>query len=222
MNHQEPEFGLTILHQMVITNNNKYINKLLEYGIDYNIQDFYGNYSYHYAIIENNKEFLKLLLNDTFNINYNNTNINGETLLHIYLINYDEISDILIKLIRNTNLNIQTNEGKTCLHFIIEKDLWKNNSIKKILESGDKELNLFINDVENINGFDRLNNKSEKEIFLNIVVDSYFNRLEKISKDLKVDWEKYCSNKDINNLMKVLKGKKGNIETICKDKIKKQ
>ena len=75
MNHKEPEFGLTILHQMVITNNNKYIKKLIEYGIDINISDNYGNYSYHYAVLENNLEFLKMLFDSNNNLK-NNLKIN--------------------------------------------------------------------------------------------------------------------------------------------------
>ena len=46
------------------------IDKLLEYGINVNIPDNYGNYSYHYGVIENNIDFLKkIILNDKININ---------------------------------------------------------------------------------------------------------------------------------------------------------
>ena len=163
MNHREPEFGLTILHQMVITNNNKYINTLIDYGIDINISDSYGNYPYHYAILENNIEFLKILLNGNHKINYNNTNINGETILHLFLTSYDDnildkedMKNILLKLIENTNLNIQTNEGITCLHLIIDNNFLNDKDIIRILESGKKELNIFISDNENLNGIERM------------------------------------------------------------------
>tara|TARA_Y100000591_G_scaffold319935_1_gene332610 strand:- start:12583 stop:14784 length:2202 start_codon:yes stop_codon:yes gene_type:complete len=225
MNHREPEFGLTILHQMVITNNNKYINKLIEYGIDINISDNYGNYPYHYAILENNLDFLKILLNGNHKINYNNTNINGETILHLFLTNVDDnildkedMKNILLKLIENTNLNIQTNDGITCLHLIIEKNFLVDKDIIKILESGKKELNIFISDSENVNGLERINKNKD---YIEIIVNSYFNRLKLIKQDLNIDWEKYCAENDVNNVMKSLNKRTGDVETLCKDKIRK-
>jgi ankyrin repeat protein len=226
MNIQEYEYGITILHQMVITNNNKYINKLLEYGINYNIPDYYGNYAYHYAILEKNYDFLNKILEEQYNINYNNTNINGETLLHLFLLNNDKndilqrYTDIFIKLVKNTNLNIQNNNGITSLHIIIENEYY--NIIKDILSSGYKDLNLFISDNDNINGYERMNNNKE---FIEIVIDSFYNKLKLISNDidkLNIDWEKYCANGDLNKLLKVLRKKEGKtIDVYCKDNIRK-
>jgi len=226
MNHKEPEFGLTILHQMIITNNNKYIDKLLNYGINYNIPDNFGNYSYHYAIIEKNYEFLFTIFNDKYKINYNSTNINGETTLHLFLLSSDNILNdiqlkkILIKLITNTNLNIQTNQGITCLHQIIELNIWEDDEISKILKSGNKELNLFISDEDNNNSLDKID-VNKKDQFINIIVDSYYNRLKIMKNDLIVDWEKYCADSDINNVMKTFNKRSGTVDTLCKDNIKK-
>ena len=231
MNHKEPEFGLTILHQMVITNNNKYIKKLIEYGINLNISDNYGNYPYHYAVLENNLEFLKMLFDSNNNlkinlkINYNNTNINGETILHLFLTNFDdnvlsneELKNILLILVENTNLNIQTNEGITCLHLLIDNKFLEDNDIVKILESGKKELNIFISDNENLNGIERINKNSK---YIEIIVNGYFKRLNLIKGELNIDWEKFCAENDINNVMKSLNKKTGDVETLCKDKIRK-
>jgi ankyrin repeat protein len=225
MNHQEPEFGLTILHQMIITNNNKYIEKLIEFGIDINISDNYGNYPYHYAILENNISFLKILINKNNKINYNNTNINGETVLHLFLTNFDDnilgkddLKNILLKLIENTNLNIQTNEGITCLHLLIDNNFLVDKDIIKILESGKKELNIFISDNENLNGIERINNNKD---YIEIIVSAYFNRLKFIKEKLNINWEKYCAENDINNVMKSLNKKSGDVEHLCKDKIRK-
>ena len=225
MNHKEPEFGLTILHQMVITNNNKYIDKLIEYGIDINISDNYGNYPYHYAILENNMTFLKILFEGNYKINYNNTNINGETILHLFLTNFDDnilnqedMKNILLKLIENTNLNIQTNEGITCLHLIIDNNFLLDKDIVKILESGKKELNIFISDNENQNGIERINKNKD---YIEIIVNGYFNRLKLIKGELNVNWEKFCAENDVNNVMKSLNKKTGDVETLCKDKIRK-
>ena len=233
MNHKEPEFGLTVLHQMVITNNNKYVEKLLEYGINYNIPDNYGNYPYHYSILENNVEFLKLIMSDKYTINYNNTNINGETILHLFLTNYDDnilnekdMKDILLKLIKNTNLNIQTNEGVTCLYLLIDNNFLEDEEIVKIIESGEKELNIFISDKENMNGMDRINNTNNKNKYIDIIVNSYYNRLliikDNIIKDkLNVEWEKFCAENDVNKIMKSLNKRSGDSSTLCKEKIRK-
>lgn len=225
MNHREPEFGLTILHQMVITNNNKYINTLIDYGIDINISDNYGNYPYHYAILENNIDFLKILINGNHEINYNNTNINGETILHLFLTNYDDnilakedMKNILLTLIENTNLNIQTNDGITCLHLIIDNNILVDKDIIRILESGKKELNIFISDNENLNGIERINKNKD---YIEIIVNGYFNRLKLIKQDLNIDWEKYCAENDVNNVMKLLNKRTGDVETLCKEKIRK-
>jgi ankyrin repeat protein len=232
MNSQENQYGLTILHQMVITNNNKYIDKLLEYGIDYNKSDYYGNTPHHYAILENNYDYINKILNkDNIKINYNTTNINGETLLHLYLMNND-YSDIMnnnynhydniIILIKNTDLNLQNNDGITPLHLIIELGLWKDDNIKKILESGDKDLNLFISDNKNNNSIKRLNNNNE---FIDIVVISYYNKLKNLKNNLDelvIDWEKYCASDDLNNLLKSINKKKGkSIDLYCTEMIRK-
>lgn len=227
MNLQENEFGLTILHQMVITNNNKYIDKLFEYNINYNIPDAYGNYSYHYAIMEKNIIFLDKLFNlPNYTINYNNTNVNGETILHLLLQYYDysditqndKLFKIFIILLKNTNLNIQNNNGITILHLIIDNKLYENDEIKNILMSGEKELNLFIMDNDNVDGMDRSN-----DIIINIVINSYYNRL-KLIKDISklTEWEQYCSNDDLNNLVKIIKKRNidKDISYYCKDIIK--
>ena len=57
LNIQENEFGLTIFHQLIITQNKNVINKLIDYNFNLNITDYYGNTPIHYSIIENNKCF---------------------------------------------------------------------------------------------------------------------------------------------------------------------
>jgi ankyrin repeat protein len=225
MNHKEPEFGLTILHQMVITNNNKHIITLLDYGIDINIQDSYGNYPYHYAILENNITFLKIIINGNYKINYNSTNINGETILHLFLSNTDDnilndsdMKSILLKLIENTNLNIQTNDGITCLHLLIDNNIILDNDIIKILESGNKELNIFISDNENVNGMERIGKNNN---IIDVIVNSYFNRLKIIKDELNIDWEKFCAVNDVNNIIKSLNRRSGDGDILCKEKIRK-
>jgi|SaaInlStandDraft_5_1057022.scaffolds.fasta_scaffold08158_1 ankyrin repeat protein len=221
INKQEKQYGLTILHQLVITKKNKYINKLFEYNVDYNISDKIGNYCYHYAVIENNYQFLKFILDK--DINYNNTNINGNTLLHLFLLNESNIFnnekyDFVIKMITNTNLNIQNNEGVTCLHLIINKQLYTDEKIYSILINGTKNINLFIMDNNNNTIYDKLNDK-----LINMTIDAYYNKLLKLNSDkLIIEWEKYCSSQNLEKVIKVLNKNSGqDIEIYCKNKIKK-
>lgn len=221
MDKQENEYGLTILHQLVITKNNKYINKLFEYGVNYNISDKIGNYCYHYAIIENNYEFLKIILDK--DINYNSTNINGNTILHLFLLNEsikqlnDEKFNFLIKMINNTAINIQNNDGITCLHLIINNKLYMDERIYSILVSGNKNINLFIMDNDNNTIYDKMNEK-----LINMTINAYYNKLKQINSDkLTIEWEKYCSSQNLEKVIKVLNKKQGkDIDTYCKDKIK--
>lgn len=219
INNQEDTLGLTPLHMAITKNNINTIQLLINNGAQINIQDFYGNTSLHYAISEKNEDIIKLLFK--YQPNFNLTNIEGKTSLHIYLENSSIIEkdsknfylqkDILEFLIKNTDLNIQNNEGVTCLRKIL--DLYLFNDYKDILKS--KELNFFIQDN---NGEDMSNSLNDKNIF-NIAVESYYNVLIHKEKDLVEDWEKWCSASLIDKL-KELKINKNEPKDICIEKIK--
>ena len=92
------------------------------------------------------------------------------------------------------------------MHLIVELNLWKDIDVKKILENGLKELNIYIADNENNNSIDRINsNDDSKNEFIEMVINSYYNKLLSTKKELTVDWEKFCAKNDIMNIMKTMK-----------------
>lgn len=208
LNNQEQEYGLGAIHQSILNKNVSVTDNIIKSGADINLQDYYGNTALMYAINENLINHVKLFLNYSY-LNYNLTNFNGETALHLIFKNYDnynEFKNIIIKLITNTDLNIQDNNGNTCLHLIIQNDLLKQYS--EILET--KELNIFIKDNNNISSYDFIKDSSEK---IQIIVNSFYNYLQKNKDKLIIDWEIWCSTKENMELNKLDDSK-------CKNKIK--
>ena len=208
INTKEDVNGLVALHMVILKNSANNIGLLINYGADINIQDFYGNSSLHYAISERNNQIINIILK--YNPNYNLINIDGNTALHIFLENNNMDKEILEVLIKNTNLNIQNNNGITCLKLLLDLDLFID--YKNLLEI--KELNFFIQD----NLGEDMSNYLEESIILDTAIDSYFNNI--INKqDLSEDWEKWCSISLIEKL-KTLKINKTEPIDICKEKIK--
>jgi ankyrin repeat protein len=205
INNQESEYGLTALHQSIISNNLELTKKLLDHNADVNLQDYYGNNALFYAIIENNIDIILLLLK--YNIKYNISNIEGNTILHLFLENNKGINNneiLFKKLIENTDLNIQNNKGDTCLHYIVVYDLFLN--FKDILEN--KELNIFIKNVQNISCFNLLFDASPRcNSAQDIIINSYYNVLKNKKNKLLLDWEYEC-------------GTGNKSEKFCKTKIK--
>jgi ankyrin repeat protein len=215
-NNAEKEFGLTALHQCVVLTKNKYALKLLEHGADINRSDYLGNTPIHYAMIEKNFNFIESIIQKT-NIKgtLNVSNLNGDTPLHLLLENTEITTDIvnitkyqysylhfLEFFVENTNINTMNNMGITPLHLLVDKKLWTIESIKKILTNGKTHMNLFITSNNNNTVYDLVPNNM-KEDFTNIAVDSYYNILKTIvhKDELTVNWEKYCANDDVENLM---------------------
>lgn len=233
VNNKEIEYGLTALHQCVILNKNTIANELLLLGANLNQSDFLGNTSIHYAMIEKNYNFLfDIIIQDNYinfnNINFNNMNLNGDTPLHILLeqdinkmIEDHKYLTMLQHIILNTNINIQNNIGVTPLFLIVQKNLWLEESIKNILINGKIHLNLFITNKENLNIIDIVESKTKK-LFIDMVVDSYYNVLKNTTKELTVPWEKYCATNNIKELIALSKNKnkKYTSDVYCKEYIK--
>lgn len=213
INSQEDTHGLTALHQIILSNNKTITILLITYGADINIADFYGNTSLHYAISEKNIDIIKAIV--PYNPNYNLSNIDGNTPLHLYLSNNENENfylekDILKILIKNTDLNIQNNQGETCLKKLIELNLFL--QYESIMR--EKELNFFIKDNYDQDISRSLNNE---DIF-DIAIEAYYNTLMKNDGNLIEDWEKWCSNSLLEKL-KELKINKSDPIDICKEKI---
>lgn len=209
INNQEDKNGVNALHQAILKNNIHIVKLLILNGININSQDFYGNTPLHYAINEKNNDMIKLLLN--YSINYNLTNIDGNTILHTYIENKDYNNDILEKLIKNTDLNIQNNIGITSLNLILSHHLF--NNFKHILET--KELNFFIQDIYGNDMSSALNDEN----IIDTAINSYYKLLKDKKDDLFDEWEKWCSIDAINKL-KTLKINFSESKDICKEKIK--
>jgi ankyrin repeat protein len=209
LNNNDNENGFTILHQSVIMNNINLFNDLLDH-VNVNSQDFYGNMALHYIFIDKAYDFLDILFKKSIKLEYNYTNYNGETPLHILL--EQNINDIDAKylelFIKNTDMNIMNNNGETCLLLLYNNNLL--DTYKNILIN--KPLNFFIKD----------NNNNTIDINKNVdlIVESYYNQLLENKEKLKQkdDWEYFCANNLLDKLRKI--SKFTNIEDICKDKIK--
>lgn len=206
-NNLSNDFGLTVVIQSIILGNYDLFVKLLDKDIDINLTDYYGNSPLHYTIIEKKYDFLDYLLNhdkSIENIKFSISNINGDTPLHLLL---DSLSIDIVnikninKIILETDLNLQNNNGDTCFMKICNNNIY--NDLYELLIV--KPLNAFIE------------NNSKNKITLNkdiinILVESYYNQLKLNKDELILDWEIKCmgsKNKD-NKLS----------EDKCKDLIK--
>ncbi|AYV76687.1 MAG: ankyrin repeat protein [Terrestrivirus sp.] len=212
VNIQDHDHEFTALHYCVNLNNRDLVSLLLSHNADPNIQDMVGNTAIHYCVSENNLECLIMIMsnkNNEFKINLNLWNFDGHIPLHLVLIselpNFDEYFNILID---DSNVNIQDSDGETCLHILCYKNLWQNyiDTLKK------KKLDIFVANKINERPVDYIK-KSELELFMNMVSDSYLYRLR--NKDIvwANEWENMCkkelpfdnSSKDLLNKLDVKK-----------------
>jgi len=214
LNNINFDFGLNVFHQSIIFDNFDLFKNLLNKDIDFNVPDFYGNTAFHYIVIDKRINYLEYLLNKP-DIKYNLSNINGDIPLHILLesesILIDINESILNKIVLESDLNYQNNQGITCLMIIIEKNLIDKLRSLLIL----KPLNFFIED----NNFNKI--KLTDEI-VDVLIDSYYNQIKLKKEELLDNWEKYCSEDLFEKLKGILVDKSGakNSETLCKSKIK--
>ncbi len=205
VNIKEKTGGLTPLMICTLNNNTQAIEYILEKALnpDLNLQDYEGNTVLHLAIIDNNFEIINKIVEHDTSLNLNICNLEGNTALHIVLakIFYDQINPSnypIEHLIKNTNLNIQNNDGQTCWHFIIGTKLFMAHSSSLKL----KRNNLFILDKKNKTPFNIALSKctkEEQEKLMEIIISSYLNTLKSKSPDIwTIDWEKICSKPDAN------------------------
>ena len=213
LNNTSSDYGLSILHQSIILNNFELYKKLLNKNVKINLPDFYGNTPLHYILIDKRFNYIDLLFKKP-DILFNSSNINGDIPLHILLdieMDFKTIdSTILNKIIIESDLNIQNNQGVSCLMKIINNNLLS--ILKDLLVI--KPLNFFIED----NAFNHI--KITDEI-LEILVESYYNQIKINKSELLLDWEKWCSNDMFDKLKTLVTTVKGDTSSsICKNKIK--
>lgn len=218
INIQDYKQKATPLLYTIIQNNFDLIELLILKKADINLQDYYGNTALHLAIIEKTKRSISILLENS-DINYNLVNLDGNTALHIALEEYEMNmieQDYFIKLVKNTNINIQNNFGNTCLYYLINKQIW---SASNILEK--KKCNFFIRNNNNEIILDIYPKKSsEYNKVISIAINSYYNLIQNENKDWKNKWENLCNankNNSLQELKKMFKSKnEQSHEIICK------
>ena len=239
INKCDTVYGLSALIQCIVLEKNIIALQLIKLGANINISDYIGNSPIHYAIIEKNFNFLQSIFEMNINISEicNKTNLNGDTILHIFLdmdVITTDIENVSVyqynylnffeTILINTNINIMNNKGITPLHIIANKNLWTINSIKQLL-TNNLYMNLFITSNNNNNVLDIIPSKLKPE-FINIAIDSYYNILKKLkNEELHVNWEKYCRTNDLDNIIilynKTHKSKENkDISYYCKEYIR--
>jgi ankyrin repeat protein len=216
LNNVSNDYGLAVIHQSIILDNFELFKTFLDKNINFNLSDFFGNTPLHYIIIDDHFNYLELFLNKIKDIQFNLSNINGEIPLHLLLdksIDFKEHLTLFKKIVIESDLNIQNNQGITCLMKIVSKNLLDLFHDVLII----KPLNFYIED-------NNLKHIQITDSILDLLVDSYYNQI-KINKDeLLIDWEKWCSI-DLFEKLKTLINDKENIkgktsEEICKNKIR--
>ena len=195
------EYQLTPLLLSVILDEFEICKLLLEYNVDINQQDSNGNSVLHHAIDKHSIKFINLF-ND---VDYNLVNIDGNTALHLFFENNYNLQELesynFKRFLEKAKLNIQNNQGKTVIYYIIESDIWEN-YIDILLK---RNINIFIQDINGLTPFDIIKNKfnSKYDKFINMIAESYYNTS-------LIDSNRYYINN--SNLKKLILNKNPTIE----------
>lgn len=145
--------------------------------------DVEGNSHYHLAI--KFKVNLDLFIQPSVNAS-RGINIDGNTILHLLLMN--NLNNYFPDILKTSSLIIQNNENSTALHLLMPKK-WL--AYKDILET--KKLAIYLKNKNGDTSLD-LVDPSNKELFLTVVTNSYYNLLIKNPNDEYVtQWENDCS-----------------------------
>ncbi|AYV83575.1 MAG: ankyrin repeat protein [Hyperionvirus sp.] len=224
VNIQDYEHEYTALHYCVNLNNKELVGILLKRGADVNLQDIVGNTVVHYAVSENNLECLTMILGGGGGVNLNLWNLDGKIALLMALeIDMNNLGDYIDILLPGSNLNIQDNNGNTCLHLVCVKELWKEYQPRLIK----KKLDVFLPNKLNERPIDYVGAK-DFESFLQMVVSSYLFRLRKSDIYWNTEWENMCKkelfygemNEEERKVVKeVLPGQlsSGKVHDVCRD-----
>lgn len=179
INIQQYDTRASSLIIAVLSNNNIIYTSLINYNADVNIQDNNGNTCFHYAINNNNYNFLNLYINKLKNVNVLNTQ--GESILWKIYHNYHQDNNLLlysssiIYLLNDCKLNICSNyNNNTLLYYIVINNDWK--KYINILKT--KKNNIFIQNNNKLTIFDiilNLKNKKKYKLFMNMISTSFIN-----------------------------------------------
>ncbi len=190
VNIQDTVHEFSALHYAVNLNMLSTVELLIKHDANVNSQDVFGNTPIHYVLIEENYNMIPIFLNSkTQVVNFNLYNIDGKLPLHIILENYsDTIEQYLEEIIKKSNLSLMNNDGNTCLFLLCALKLWKKYiNILKI-----KRLDIYSKNKKNQSVLDIIE-KSNYDDFIELVTESYLNRLKKNPNTWKEEWENICS-----------------------------
>ncbi|ULY68448.1 hypothetical protein [Chlorella virus XW01] len=193
INLKNKEFSLTPLVVALGNNYSDIALLLVENGSDINITDNFGNTGLHYLLIENNINIFNIvieyLINKKVDILYDIQNLNGNTILHLILLNNLENKinvNILETIIKNTNLNLLNQDSNSVLLLII-----KNKLLLRFIDIiKDKDMN-FLLKIDDRFYLDLLN-EEELNIILPILKNNYYKALTEEDLLELLNWEKQC------------------------------
>lgn len=199
------------LHYAVGWNNMHIVKMLLEKGGNPNFQDIYGNTPLMYCVKEKYTECFEYIMaffrdnnKNNLKLNVSLWNIDGKTVLHEILETYNESQQHNIdQLISNTGLNIQDNQGNTCMHYLVTLNIWE--KYIDILKT--KKINIFAKNTSGSAVIDIIypNNLKDKiahqkyNLLLDVIVDGYINILRKDKNKWSNELDKICS-RDLSEL----------------------
>jgi ankyrin repeat protein len=198
----ETKYNMTPLMYLLDINYLNIITEMLNNGALLNYQDIYGNNILHHCLIENKLDMFLFFKNYKSNKNIDNQiNIKGYTPLHILLENFNNIDIDFNNIIINTELNLQDNNGNTCMHLLCKNNLWI--KVKNTLVN--KKIDIFIYNLNNESPLSYINKENYNE-FIDMITLSYYNYLKKKPYRWISKWENDCSNvKDKNECLKLIK-----------------
>jgi len=160
----------------------KQLEKIME------LQDINGNTHYHLAIKYNIK--LDLFINPSLEVS-NKINIEGNTILHLLLIN--NMTNFFPDILQKSSFLIQNNENNTALHYLLPEK-WKHYT--DILET--KKLGIFLKNKNGLSVYDMLLASNNYELFLKTLIKSYYYQLiNNPDKEYISKWETECSTKKL-------------------------
>ena len=121
LDNQENEYGLAVLHQIILLNNIELTQKIINKNANINLQDFYGNTPLMYAINDNLIKIIEIFIKNN-SLNYNLINLKGDTYLHMifknldFYLKYEEIIKIFIitSFLRTLVLVALTKSSSSC------------------------------------------------------------------------------------------------------------
>ena len=152
------------------------------------LQDVDGNTHYHLAI--KYKIDLDLFINPSYEVSHK-INIDGNTILHLLLIN--NLTNYYPEILTNSSFLVQNNENNTVLH-LMKPIIWK--KYANILEN--KKMSIFLKNKYDLSFYDILISEKLLDTFLNILVKSYYNQLiNNPEKEYVSEWETKCANKKL-------------------------